>query len=69
MQWQYSDFNGLTVFALYEVLRLRQSVFVIEQKCLFLDADGLDPLAVHLMGWKEGKLAVYARILPRGVIR
>ena len=26
MQWQYSDFNGLTVFALYEVLRLRQSV-------------------------------------------
>ena len=67
MQWQYSDFNGLTLFALYEALRLRQSVFVIEQKCLFLDADGLDPLAMHLMGWKESKLAVYARILPPGV--
>src|SRR4051812_43874744 len=46
---------------------LRQSVFVVEQSCPYLDADGLDERAIHGMGHDpHGRLVAVARILPRG---
>jgi ElaA protein len=67
VEWQYSDLSKLTPFDVYDVLRLRQLVFVVEQKCLFMDADGYDLMAKHLMGRSVGELLVYARVLPPGV--
>jgi len=67
IDWQYSDFSQLTPFALYEILALRQLVFVVEQKCVFLDADGYDLSAGHLIGRRDNRLIAYARILPPGV--
>jgi ElaA protein len=67
IEWQYSDFSDLTPATLYEILSLRQLVFVIEQKCLFLDTDGCDSSAKHLTGRRNSRLVVYARILPPGV--
>jgi ElaA protein len=67
LDWQYSDFPQLTPFAVYEILALRQLVFVVEQNCLFLDADGYDLSAMHLMGRRDNRLIAYARILPPGV--
>ncbi len=52
---------------LYEALVARQEVFVVEQKCAFLDADGSDPKAWHLLGRLDGELAAYARLFPPGV--
>ncbi len=61
---------------LYEILRLRQTVFGIEQQCLYQDLDGLDPQAAHLTGWQEtgspdssvpGRLVAGLRILAPGV--
>ena len=61
-------FSALSPGELYEIMALRQEVFVVEQNCPYLDADGKDPLGWHLMGRDEqGRLAAYVRILPAGV--
>ena len=70
MEWQWQGFAQLSGSELYEVLAARQQVFVLEQKCLYLDIDGLDPAAHHLLGWRnvDGKrcLAAYLRCLAPG---
>ena len=46
---------------------LRQTVFVVEQDCVYLDADGNDEKAWHLMGFDEHQqLTAYTRLLPKG---
>jgi ElaA protein len=69
--WQWSRFSELTPEDLYEVVRLREEVFVVEQQCAYIDADGRDPHAWHLLGWSDGakgrKLLAYARIFEPGV--
>ena len=47
-EWRIKAFDELTTRELYALMRLRQEVFVVEQRCAYLDADGLDPLARHL---------------------
>lgn len=49
---------------LYAVLRLRAEVFVVEQHCPFNDLDGHDEQSHHLLGYMQGQLAGYARIIP-----
>ena len=70
IEWQWSSFAGLAVAELYEMLALRQQVFVLEQTCLYPDIDGLDPDAHHLLGWRtvDGKreLAATLRCLAPG---
>ena len=70
IEWQWSSFAGLAVADLYEMLALRQQVFVLEQTCLYPDIDGLDPGAHHLLGWRtvDGKreLAATLRCLAPG---
>ena len=66
--WTTLPFSALTTDALYDILRLRQEVFVVEQTCYYLDADGRDRAAHHLCGHTpDGRLAAYARLLDRGV--
>ena len=61
-------FNQLTVNDLYDIMALRQKVFIIEQNCPYLDADGKDLSAMHLMGRdNEGELVAYTRLLPMGI--
>jgi ElaA protein len=70
IEWQWSGFADLTVAQLYEMLALRQQVFVLEQNCLYPDIDGLDPGAHHLLGWRsvDGRreLAAALRCLAPG---
>jgi ElaA protein len=55
-------FDDLGVDRLYRLLTLRSEVFVLEQRCLYLDCDGLDPRALHL-GIEDGAgLVAYARL-------
>ena len=62
------SFSELTTDELYEIMALRQEVFVVEQNCPYLDADGKDQLSWHLLGFdKAEKLIAYARIAPKGV--
>jgi ElaA protein len=64
IEWQWSGFADLTALALYEMLALRQQVFVLEQTCLYPDIDGLDPGAHHLLGWRtvDGKRELVATL-------
>ena len=52
LTWQWLAFDQLSVTQLYQVLRLRSEVFVVEQNCVFLDMDGLDDQAMHLLGFR-----------------
>jgi ElaA protein len=53
ISWQWTRFEGLSLQALYEMLALRQKVFVLEQGP-YLDADGLDQHSWHLLGRVSG---------------
>lgn len=67
MQWQVVPFAELSPSALYEALALRQLVFVVEQTCAYLDCDGKDARALHLLGRDEsGRLVAYARLFAPG---
>ena len=65
--WRLLAFEDLRVFELYEALRLRSEVFVVEQQCIFHDMDGADPKAMHLLGVQHGELQAYARCFEAGV--
>ncbi|MQR01594.1 GNAT family N-acetyltransferase [Glaciimonas soli] len=66
--WSWQPFHSLTTAQLYEVMVLRQRVFVVEQACAFQDADGIDPQCWHGLGrMPDGELAAYARIVPPGL--
>lgn len=68
IQWQCKPFAQLSVYELYEILRLRSDVFVVEQQCVFLDADNYDQDCFHFCGWIGKELAAYVRIVPPGLI-
>jgi len=67
MNWKYVSFDDLSVAELYAILQLRYEVFVIEQNCIYQDADDKDQKSFHLMCWDGDKLVAYCRILPPGL--
>lgn len=61
-------FTELTLDELYALMRLRQEVFVVEQNCPYLDADGKDKYGYHVMAWDDdGDLHCCTRLLPEGI--
>ncbi|MDH0865220.1 GNAT family N-acetyltransferase [Mitsuaria sp. GD03876] len=71
-RWTCQRFDDLGLRGLYRALRLRSEVFVIEQRCIYLDPDGLDEDAWHLQGLGQGvdgaeMLFAYARLLPPSI--
>ena len=68
MNFILKKFNELSVDELYDVLHLRQQIFVVEQQCIYLDADGIDKQCLHLLFFIRSELAGYARIIPPGVL-
>ena len=67
LRWIQKPFDQLTVFELYDTIRLRNEVFVVEQNCVFQDADNKDQQCHHLLGYINEDLAAYARLVPAGV--
>lgn len=65
IQWNDLHHSQLTVPQLYALLKLRCEVFVVEQTCPYQDIDGDDLLGEnrHILGWRDGELVAYARIL------
>lgn len=67
--WQWLPYEKMTKSELYAAMMLRQEVFIVEQNCPYLDADGLDPDCWHLLGWSTevpGELLAYARVVSSG---
>ena len=67
LYWQNASFEELSNAQLYEAMKLRQEVFAVEQDCVYQDADGLDPQAIHIAGWDGNTLLAYQRCLPPGL--
>ena len=51
---------------LYQILRLRSEVFVVEQDCVYQDIDNKDQKAIHLFYKKEEEIIAYTRIFKKG---
>jgi ElaA protein len=65
--WKCKPFDALSPHELYAIVRLRNEVFVVEQNCVFQDADDKDQKCFHLEGYIGDHLAAYARLVPAGI--
>jgi ElaA protein len=68
IQWTVKQFDELNPLEVYQILQLRNEVFVVEQNCVFQDADDKDQGSYHLMGYTGSQLAAYTRLVPAGYI-
>ena len=69
LNWVLLPFSQLTNQQLYEMLRLRVDVFVVEQTCPYPELDGKDTIegVQHLLGYQGDQLVACARLLPSGL--
>ena len=70
MDWRFARFEDLTPLEVHDLLQARSAVFVVEQNCVFLDVDGVDPQCWHLLGRAaqgNGPLLAYCRLVPPGL--
>jgi ElaA protein len=67
IRWTLQQFSELTNSDLYELLKPRSAIFVVEQNCVFPDMDDKDYSSYHLCGWNNEKLVAYTRLLPPGL--
>jgi ElaA protein len=67
LEWKIKTFEALSVQELYDLLKLRSEIFVVEQNCVYLDLDGKDKVALHLFGEFEGKIVAHARLFKAGI--
>ncbi|MGJ0908942.1 GNAT family N-acetyltransferase [Clostridium botulinum] len=67
MNFKIKKFNELSVEEIYEILKIRNEVFIVEQECPYEDCDGKDKNAYHLFYMGEGKVIFYLRILEKGL--
>ena len=67
MTWKTIAFSDLTLEELYQIMVVRQDVFVVEQDCPYLDADDKDQKCYHVLGYENNDLIAYARLVPKGI--
>ena len=67
MSWHLKAFDDLDSKTLYQILKARCDVFVVEQTCPYPELDGLDPACYHLYLEEAGDILAYLRILPPGL--
>ena len=66
LEFKIKTYQQLTKEELYEILRLRAEVFIVEQNCVYQDIDNKDQKAIHVLGYKKNKLIAYTRIFKSG---
>ncbi len=67
MKWHTKSFHELSTQELYDVLKLRVDIFVVEQNCPYEEIDGKDNQSIHILGYMDVELAAYCRVFPPGV--
>lgn len=65
--WKVKTFNELTTAELYEIIKARVDVFVVEQNCPYPDLDHYDQKAIHLWAEEEGEVLAYCRIFDKEI--
>ncbi|MEW2920619.1 GNAT family N-acetyltransferase [Muricauda sp. ANG21] len=66
MEAVVKTFEELSTQELYQILRLRSEIFVVEQDCVYQDIDNKDQKALHVLGLKDGELVAYTRMFKPG---
>ena len=66
MELVVKQFNQLSVDELYEILKARAAVFVVEQACAYQDLDDVDQEAYHVYLQEDGKILAYLRVVDKG---
>lgn len=67
IEWECLRFDELTTNRLYQILKIRQEVFAVEQNSVYLDVDGRDLDALHVFATRDAELMAYCRVLPPGL--
>jgi ElaA protein len=67
LEIKIKSFEDLSTSELYELLRLRAEVFIVEQDCVYQDIDGKDDEALHVLGFCNGELVSYTRCFAPGI--
>ena len=67
MELVIKHFDELSTHELYEILKLRVSVFIVEQNCPYQEIDDVDKKAYHVYLKDETGIQAYLRVLPKGV--
>ena len=65
--WKVKKFDELTVPELYQIIKARVDIFVVEQDCPYPDLDDYDQKALHLWVEEDGVVLAYCRIFPKGI--
>ena len=68
LRWVTKSFSELTVDELYDVLKLRSEVFVVEQNCIFLDMDNNDQKAFHTIGFIGDEVVATTRLFDKDIM-
>ncbi|RIV72613.1 GNAT family N-acetyltransferase [Flagellimonas aequoris] len=66
MEISVKTFDELSNTELYQLLRLRSEIFVVEQDCVYLDLDNKDQKALHIFGTKNNVVVAYTRVFKPG---
>ena len=66
ISWTIKNFDTLSVPELYQIMRLRSEIFVVEQNCVYQDLDGKDQKALHLFGIIDETIVAYCRLFKAG---
>jgi ElaA protein len=67
LTWRWYTFADFDAPTLFQYLRLRQQVFVVEQACIYPDIDDLDLASTHLLAWSGDSLVACLRLVPPGL--
>jgi ElaA protein len=65
--FQTKSFNELNNVELYQLLQLRNEVFIVEQTCPYPDLDEKDYKCLHVLGIENNKVVAYCRLVPKGI--
>ena len=65
MEQYIKKFDELTIYELYDILKLRSQVFVVEQQINCQDLDGYDLITIHIFLKKESEIVAYLRVFPK----
>ena len=67
MEWVLKKFDQLSLDELYDIIKLRVEVFVVEQDCVYQDLDDKDQVSYHLFLKDNDEIIAVLRILPENV--
>ncbi len=64
LRWCWLELEQMEPVLLYDMLALREAIFVVEQSCIYQELDGLDKIAEHLLAIQNEEVVACLRLLP-----